>query len=190
MSMDYDAYNRGIILSEDIAFTNPTARLLTEPVEDARDMTYRWLKIDEAQQTDGNYVDSDYDYVAYTFYVKNDGLETVDITYHLRMTEVYRNMDEAIRILIIEDDVETMYQKIDKADKEGNFPTYPQSMPDSKLFVNDSVIARESFVKFEPEQTKKFTVIMWLEGYDPDTTDAIIGGRIKLQMNFSIDGLK
>lgn len=189
MSMDYDAYNRGITLSSEKTFINPTPRLLTDPIEDARDMTYSWLKLDQVNQTDGNYVDADYDYVAYTFYVKNDGLETVDVKYHIRMTEVYRNLDESIRILVIEDGKETMYQKADKVDAYGNLPYYPQIMPTPKYFVNDTIIARENFVKFEPGQVKKFSIVMWLEGYDPDTNDKVLGGRIKLQMNFSIDGL-
>jgi hypothetical protein len=92
MSMDYDAYNRGIILSSDEAFSNPSPRLMTDPIEDARDMTYSWLKLEEVQNTDGNYVDPDYDYVAYTFYIRNNGLETVDITYHIRMTEIYNDL--------------------------------------------------------------------------------------------------
>lgn len=191
MSMDYDAYNRGIILSSEESFTNPTPRLMTDPIEDARDMTYSWLKLEEVLKTDGNYVDPDYDYVAYTFYIRNDGLETVDITYHIRMTEIYKNLDEAIRILVIEDDVkETMYQKLDGLDEFGAIPYYPQIMPKPKLFVSDSIVARETFTRFEPEQVKKFSVIMWLEGYDPDTNDEVMGGRIKLQMNFSIDGLE
>ena len=189
MSMDYDTYNRGIILSSDEAFTNPSPRLMTDPIEDARDMTYSWLKLDEVEETDGNYVDPDYDYVAYTFYIRNDGLETVDITYHIRMTEIYKDLDEAIRILVIEDGEETMYQKLDRLGPSGELPYYPDIMPKPKLFVNDSIIARETFVKFEPGQIKKFSVIMWLEGYDPDTTDEVLGGKIKLQMNFAIDGL-
>ena len=189
MSIDYDAYNRGIILSSDEDFTNPSPRLMTDPIEDARDMTYSWLKLDEVQNTDGNFVDPDYDYVAYTFYLRNDGLETVDITYHIRMTEIHNGLDEAIRILVIEDGVENMYQKLDKLEAGEDPPYYPSVMPKTKLFVSDSIVARENFVKFEPGQIKKFSVIMWLEGYDPDTTDEVLGGRIKLQMNFAIDGL-
>ncbi|AUD64718.1 hypothetical protein BK011_03130 [Tenericutes bacterium MZ-XQ] len=189
MSIDYDAYNRGIILSSDEDFTNPSPRLMTDPIEDARDMTYSWLKLDEVQNTDGNFVDPDYDYVAYTFYLRNDGLETVDITYHIRMTEIHNGLDEAIRILVIEDGVENMYQKLDKLEAGEEPPYYPSVMPKTKLFVSDSIVARENFVKFEPGQIKKFSVIMWLEGYDPDTTDEVLGGRIKLQMNFAIDGL-
>ena len=189
MSIDYDAYNRGIILSSDEDFTNPSPRLMTDPIEDARDMTYSWLKLDEVQNTDGNFVDPDYDYVAYTFYLRNDGLETVDITYHIRMTEIQNGLDEAIRILVIEDGVENMYQKLDKLEAGEDPPYYPSVMPKTKLFVSDSIVARENFVKFEPGQIKKFSVIMWLEGYDPDTTDEVLGGRIKLQTNFAIDGL-
>ena len=190
MNMDYDSYNRSIVLSSDKEFSNPTPRLMTDPIEDARDMTYSWLKLDEVQATDGNYVDPDYDYVAYTFYLKNDGFETVDITYHLRMSEIYKGMDEAIRILIIQDGVETMYQKLDKVQPNGELPYYPEIMPRPKLFVSDSIVAREYIDSLNPGQSVKFSVVMWLEGYDPDTDDDILGGRIKLQMNFSIDDLE
>ena len=190
MSIDYDAYNRGIILSTEETFSNPTPRLMTEPIEDARDMTYSWLKLEEVVNTNGNYIDPDYDYVAYTFYIRNDGFETVDITYHIRMTEIYNDLDGAIRILVIEDDEkETMYQKMDEVDEEGNLPYYRQIMPTPKMFISNSNVARENFTKFEPLEIKKFSVIMWLEGYDPDTTDEVLGGKIKLQMNFSIDSL-
>lgn len=57
MSIDKDAYNRGIVLSTDESFDNPQARLMTDPVDEARDLTYRWLKINQVKETDGNYND-------------------------------------------------------------------------------------------------------------------------------------
>lgn len=190
MSIDYDAYNRKIILSSEKEFLNPTPRLMTEPIDDARDITYSWLKLGEVDQTDGNYVDTDYDYVAYTFYIRNDGFETVDIKYSMSMSDIYNDIDESIRILIIEDGKETMYQKIDKVKADGSLPYYPQIMPTPKFFMSDSIVTRETFTNFVPGQVKKFSVLMWLEGYDPDTNDDRVGGKIKLLMNFSIDGTK
>lgn len=188
MAVDYDSFQRGITLSTNREFEDYTFQLMTEPIEDAREMTYSWLKIDEVLNTDGNYVDPDYDYVAYTFYIMNNGEETVDITYHIQMTEATYGIEDAIRILVIEDDVnETMYQTLDGLTEEGTFPEYPSVMPVGKLFLNSNTVMRKTFNKFEPFQIKKFTVIMWLEGYDPDTGDNVLGGRIKLQMMFSID---
>ena len=40
--------------------------------------------------------------------------------------------------------------------------------------------------KFEPKAKDKYTIVIWLEGNDPDCLDNIIGGTIKLGMNFKI----
>ena len=36
--------------------------------------------------------------------------------------------------------------------------------------------------KFKPNDIDKFTVVIWLEGDDPDCVNAIIGGEIKMHM--------
>lgn len=187
MSMDRDAYTRGIVLSAHKDFDNPQARLMTSPVDEARDLTYRWLKIDEIKNTDGNYEDPDFDYVAYTFYIKNNGSETINVSYHIKISEVTSQMDDAVRVLIIEEDTETLYQKIDKVDEFGNYPIYPPSLPKATYFLSDTVVARQTFTNFKPQDVKRFSVVVWLEGYDPDTTDDILGGSIKMEMIFSIE---
>ncbi len=187
MSIDRDAYTRGIILSSTEDFEYPQPRLLTDPVDQARDLTYRWLKINEIVETDGNYSDPDFDYVAYTFYIKNNGNETINIAYHIKITEVSRNMDEAIRVLIIEDGYESMYQKEDQKDAYDQYPVYPHTLPQATLFLSEDVIARELITNFKPNDIKKFSVVVWIEGYDPDTTDDILGGNIKMEMIFSIE---
>ena len=187
ISVDEAARIRGILISEEPTFEQQLSRLMTNPVEEARDMTYSWLKIEEVEATNGNYTDPDHDYLAYTFYVQNSGNETVDITYYIRITEVHRRLDHAVRILVIEDGVQTMYQMPDRTDEFGNPPYYPDIMPESVPFLTQQMVMRRTFTNFKPGQIKKFSVIMWLEGYDPDTTDEIIGGRIRLTMNFTVN---
>lgn len=189
ISVDKIAQNRGIILSTEPNFRVPSARLMSDPISEARDMTYSWLKIEEVSATYGNYKDIDYDYVAYTFYILNHGSESVDVSYHIRITDVFNNLDEAVRILVIEDGVQTMYQKPDALDEYGNPPYYPASLPEGVDFLSDTIVMRKLFTNFKPDDVKKFSVLVWLEGYDPNTTDDILGGMIKLQMNFSINGL-
>jgi hypothetical protein len=38
-----------------------------------------------------------------------------------------------------------------------------------------------------PGEVTKYTVVMWLEGDDPDCTDALIGGHLGLEMQFSLE---
>ena len=39
---------------------------------------------------------------------------------------------------------------------------------------------------FQANEKDKYTVVIWLEGNDPDCLDNIIGGTMKLGMNFKI----
>jgi len=187
LTIDPEAQNRGIELSDDVFFTFPTARLVTDPVTNARDITYAWLKLDEIRETDGMYTDPDYVYVAYTFYLRNSGAETVDISYYIRITETFKAMDEAVRFLIIEDDTfERMYMKPDDVPLNAPVPEY-YNMPDAAVWNSDTIVFREFITNFKPGQVKKFSLVVWLEGQDPDTTDAVLGGMLKAFMNFSID---
>lgn len=185
MSVDTAARLRGIAITTDPTFENKTSRLMSEPISDARDVTYAWLKLDEISDHDGNFVDKDHDYVAFTFYVVNDGLETVDMSYYIRITEVYNNLDSAIRVLVIDNGVETMYMKPDTT----NDTDYPDYMPAAEHFLSQSMVMRKVVPNFRPGNFRKISVVIWLEGNDPDCTDEILGGMIKMQMNFTINNV-
>ena len=185
MTVDQDLARRGIALSETIDFEAPTTRLMTNPINEARDLTYSWLKLDEVIETDGQYYDPDYEYIAYTFYIRNTGFETVDVHYHIRVSDVYRNLDEAVRFLVIEDDTHyRMYQKPDQL-RDGELPEY-FLLPDPFYFHTNSTVMRHVIENFRPGQTKKFSIVIWLEGQDPDTNDDVLGGMMKAHMNFTI----
>lgn len=186
MSVDPDAAIRGIRISTngdpDVEFTS--TRLMSEPVEEAKDITFAWLKLDEVQETDGNYVDPHHDYVAYTYYLKNVGSEAVDLKYYVRITEPpTNNLDEGIRVVIIEDGIQTLYMKADQT----NDSYYPPTMPVAEHFETNRTVTTKQIRNVKPGQIIKFSVIIYLEGYDPDTTDDLMGGTIKMQMNFTID---
>lgn len=184
MSVDTLARQRGIAISDSADFAYSTSRLMSDPIDSAKDMTYAWLKLDEIEETDGNFVDPDHEYVAYTFYIKNEGLETVDLSYYIRITEVYNELDKAIRVLVIDDGEETMYMKPDTT----NINTYPEYMPIGQHFDTQMTVMRKLISNFKPGDIRKFTVVIWLEGNDPDTTDEILGGMIRMHMNFTIFG--
>ncbi len=186
MSVDPEARVRGISLSTDPDFEYSSTRLMSDPIQDARDITYAWVKIDEVVATNGNYLDEDHDYVAYTFYVKNDGAETVDLRYYIRITDIYKNLDSGIRIIVIDEGEETLYMKPDQT----NNTYYPEIMPVAEHFLSQNTVMRKIIPNFKPGQVRKISVIVYLEGYDPDTSDELLGGMIKMQMNFSIDGFE
>ena len=186
MTVDPDAGNRGIHLSTDPNFSFYSSRLMSNPVMDARDITYTWIKFDEIAATDGQFTDPDYRYVAYSFYIRNSGRETVDVNYYIRITDVHLNLDAAVRFLVIEDkDIHRMYQKPDQPLPDGSMPRYYE-MPEAIPFLTNRLVFRETLINFKPGDVTRFSVIIWLEGQDPDTNDSILGGMLRAHMNFSI----
>lgn len=189
ISLDDDAYRKGIILAKDADFRAYSARLLSNAIEEVDEFTYDWLNIPDAIATDGNYNDPLFrgQYLSYTFYLKNAGTETINVNMDLDITLEFKNVSKAIRVLIIEDgEKETMYMAPDVVEHQ-----YPDNFPTTRLFVNDTKVLEEKIIAFRPTQVKKYTILMWLEGEDPECNDldpetSILGGKIKMQMTFNI----
>ena len=52
----------------------------------------------------------------------------------------------------------------------------------AKEFYSGNIMAHGRVDNFDPEEKTKFTVVIWIEGSDPDCIDWLIGGEIKLEM--------
>jgi hypothetical protein len=192
ISIDPELGERGIQMADNLEFRFASERLFTDPVQDALDVTYAWLDLVGIKDSEGNFVDEVHGYVAYTFWLKNTGSETVDITHIMRIDDATRSLDAAIRILVIEDDiVYRLYQKPDVPDNEGNLPVY-KDMPQSINFLSRNLVFSETIQNFKPGDVKKFSVVIYMEGQDPDTfhdpetKEGVLGGTIKASMFFKI----
>lgn len=53
-----------------------------------------------------------------------------------------------------------------------------------KDFLSDTTIAAGRMNDVDPGETHKYTVVIWIEGDDPDCTDELIGGHLGMQMDF------
>lgn len=53
-------------------------------------------------------------------------------------------------------------------------------------FETDELVARGQQLSVAPGDTHKYTVVIWLEGDDPDCTDDLIGGHSGLDFNFRL----
>lgn len=63
---------------------------------------------------------------------------------------------------------------------------YWRVIPD--LFLSETNIAEGKQRNVEPQEIHKYTVVLYLEGDDPDATDEIIGGHAGVEMKFRLDG--
>lgn len=127
---------------------------------------------EDIDEYDGDH--SGENYLAFTFYLKNVGKADASVTGNLHATKVVLGADEAIRIKLYEDGEPTVLAK--KA-KDGN----PE--PDSVMFYDDSNPYLKVF-NLNSGEVKKYTIVIWLEGNDPECINDILGGFVRLEMNF------
>jgi hypothetical protein len=118
-------------------------------------------------------------YIAYTFYLINSGDDTVTYNGELVMDSITKNVDEAVRIAVYKNGEKKVYGKT-KSNGKGKEKDCDEE------FLSSSVVMRTSTEGFSSNSRDKFTVVVWLEGNDPDCIDDIIGGTLKLSMHFKV----
>ena len=172
----YDMVNQGLSLSETPDFEKTISVLTADIVYDMTNISGEDLP-DNIDKINGNH--NGKNYIAYTFYLHNSGQDTITYEGDLTIENVTKNVDEAVRVAVFTDGDKTVYGKT-KSSGSGK-----ESDCDEE-FISANQVMHTKVKDFEPGSTTKYTVVIWLEGNDPDCVDAIIGGVIKMQMDFRI----
>ncbi|MBR6548519.1 MAG: hypothetical protein IKT68_03150 [Clostridia bacterium] len=161
-------------------FSKPTTVIQADVVPEMTNITKAWLP-ENLHEVDGAH--NGEDYIAHTFYVKNIGVDEIDYQAEIIIESAALGADEAVRVMIIRNGVETVYAKPQKGS------TQPE--PDAtKNFASASRVMSEPIGGFAPGKTDKYTVVIWLEGNDPECVDDIKGGEVKMSMNLRVTGTK
>ena len=173
LNRDFSKKN-GIILQETI--NNPTYKfqLSAGDIKDLRNMSINWLPDNLHDEADGSY--NGENYLAYTFYLHNMGTRTVDYWYTIYVDDVVNRVDTAIRLMLYRNDEKVVYAK--QAANGGDEPGTVQ-------FKSDDIVTSQVVRDFSPEEIDKFTIVMWVEGDDPECLDDLIGGMIKMHMDIT-----
>ena len=172
----YDMVHQGLTLSETPDYDRSNAVLNANIVYDMTNISGEDIPPNVDKINGSHNGDS---YIAYTFYLINSGDDTVSYTGEMHIENVTKGVDEAVRIAVYKNGEKTVYGKT-KSSGMGK-----ESDCDSE-FLSSSVVMRTSGDKFKAKDKDKYTVVIWLEGNDPDCVDAIIGGTLKLSMSFKI----
>lgn len=162
----------GIAIYEHLDDPTGKRKLSADELPFMDNISEKWLA-DDLTNHEGSH--NGENYIAYSFYIENQGKEEMHYWYEIEMKDVIKNVDEAIRIMIIRNDEKVIYAKENPLNGQPETGTIP--------FKDDKTIILEQRQNFKPEDIDKFTIVMWLEGDDPECVDAIIGGELKLLMN-------
>ncbi len=172
----YEMTKYGLTLSESKEMTRPTSNLNAKIAEKMTNIAGETIP-ENVNMIDGEH--NGRDYIAYTFYVQNAGEVEVSYDYEVKMSATTNGLDEAIRLRAYIDDGEPVTYAKTKMDGTG-------AEPGTVEFHSANVIMRGRVEAFEPGEKTKFTIVIWIEGNDPDCIDWLIGGKMKLDMDIAI----
>ncbi len=176
VSLDKNMSNRkNIFLTETGKQDSKTRELSAETIDYMDNISIKWLP--ENLDTEANGSHNGDNYIAYSFYVVNNGKETVHYWYELDIDDTIRNVDEAIRIMVYLNGKPTVYAKPSKATGKAEEGT--------KKFYSKDIALLEQRKNFKPNTKDHFTIVVWIEGDDPECLNDLLGGEIKMHMDIT-----
>ena len=170
-----DMVREGLSLSESVTLENPATNLNADVDEHITNIAEEWID-ENVDSIDG--VHNGDNYIAYTFYLFNGGDIFLNYEYSINVSNVTNGLDEAIRIKLYTNGVPETFAKT-KSDGSG-----PER--NTTEFYSGSIAAYARIDNFAPQQVTKYTVVIWIEGNDPDCVDWLLGGKLKVDMNFAV----
>lgn len=229
ITVDDGARLRGVVISANADGSDPRVQLSADMAKEVTNITYNWLPATLDLEADGTH--NGRNYLAYTFYLTNNGKEKLDYESQLIAVRAAKSADEACRVMVYKNGEPQVYAKRNITDLNGKinrdkdaqvvpFETiYKKVIPDNYTppapeelvpaeeqvqskdivpttdeelpiieFVDDTTVFSEVYEGLEPGQTDKYTIVMWIEGEDPECVDEIRGGYVKLNWFFNIAG--
>lgn len=162
---------KSIIISNYKDFHETALLLSADKLDNMDNISQSWLP-DDIDEHEGPH--NDKNSIGYTFFVKNVGTAPTKYEAIIEIKSVINQVDEAIRVMVYKNGVKTVYAKESKTTKEPEIGTtkFLSTRQVTNLLIDD----------FKPEQIDKYTIVIWLEGDDPECKDDILGGVMKLKM--------
>jgi len=172
---NYDMLKQALSLSDTPDFVNGTSKLNANAIQNCTNISADEIP-ENVDSVNGEH--NGENYIAYTFYLKNSGIDTVTYEYSVYLLNVTKEIDEAIRIETIVDGEKNIYAKTKKDGSGAEEGTIEFAT------VSQAMIKRRAY--FAPGDVTKFTIVIWIEGNDAECQDTIVGGRFKAEMKFTI----
>lgn len=174
ITLDKNAYEEEkleVSPRKDFQFT--THKLVVDNLDYIDNITESWIPANVDNEADGPHNGNNY--MAYTFYVRNSSQDVISYSRAIEILAKVKNVDDAVRVKVYLNGEPIVYAK--------RTPDTNEPEPGTTPFISDKLVMSELRENFQPGEVDKYTVVIWLEGNDPECINDIIGGELKMQMN-------
>lgn len=139
------------------------------------DVSIDWLPENIHNEGDGSH--HGLHYIAYTFYCENNGKEPINYWTTAKIDYQEKGVDEAVRFVVyLNDEPRKVYAK-----RATNGNPEPGTIP----FKDEETMMLEQRKNLMPGDIDKYTIVVLLEGNDPQCINNIIGGQIEMHMRIT-----
>lgn len=170
-----ELYRKGISISETGDFKDATARLTASTVQDATNISIDDLP-DNLDEAEGDH--NGKNYMAYTYYVRNAGKEDLGYIARITLDSCAKGAEDAVRVAVWRNGKRVVYAEpaADGGDEKG-----------CTSFESDKVVCTYEEKDFLVGNVDRYTIVIWMEGDDPECVDSIIGGSVQFSMRIDAD---
>ena len=169
------AQKSGLIMYEKLSEKDDKRVLKATKAEFIDNISVNWLPENLDEEAEGSHNGSNY--LAYTFYLENKGSDTINYWYEILIDDVIKNVDRAIRVMVYRNGERIIYARPNETTGEAEEGT--------QKFYSSKEVLVEGRKEFKPGDIDKFTIVIYIEGDDPDCVDALIGGEMKMHMEIT-----
>ena len=170
-----ELYRKGISIADNGDFDGATARLVANTVQDATNISIDDIPAD-VDSIDGGHNGNNY--MAYTYYVRNAGKEDLGYIASITLDSCAKGAEKAVRIAVYQNGERIVYAA--PADDGG-------TEDGCENFLSDKLVCQYENKDFLVGNVDRYTIVIWMEGDDPDCVDAIIGGSVQFSMSIDAD---
>ena len=170
-----ELYRKGISIADNGNFDGATARLVANTVQDATNISIDDIPAD-VDGVDGGH--NGKNYMAYSYYVRNAGKEDLGYIASITLDSCAKGAEKAVRIAVYQNGERIVYAA--PADDGG-------TEDGCENFLSDKIVCQYENKDFLVGNVDRYTIVIWMEGDDPDCVDAIIGGSVQFSMSIDAD---
>ena len=169
-----------LVIYEHLENKNYKRMLTADTLEYLTNISVKWIPQDIDTEAEGGHNGDNY--IAYTFYIENQGPATINYWYEIMVDDVIKNVDEAIRVMVFVNGEKTIYAKANRRTGLAEQGT--------ETFYSAESVALKKRANFKPDDIDRITLVIWVEGDDPECIDDLIGGEMKMHMVISEEYIK
>ena len=170
-----ELYRKGISIADTGTFEDATARLTADAVVDATNISIDDIP-EDVDSLEGSH--NGKNYMAYTYYIRNAGKEDLGYVARVNIDSCAKGAEKAVRVAVWRNGKRIVYA----APASDGLPE-----DGCENFESDDLVCSYTEDDFLVGNVDKYTIVIWMEGDDPDCVDSIIGGSVQFSMSIDAD---